>query len=114
MAKKKSQKVNKKGGNALRAALLAAQQNGGNLSAALQSLSKKEQQALFNNFTNTGKNQFLLGLLLGAGAAWVLSDEELRGKILRALMKAYGQLMGGVEEIKEQMADIQAEMAEEL
>ena len=114
MAKKKSQKASKKGGKALRAALLAAQQNGGNLSAALQSLSKKEQQALFNNFTNTGKNQFLLGLLLGAGAAWVLSDEELRGKILRALMKAYGQLMGGVEEIKEQMADIQAEMAEEL
>lgn len=114
MAKKKSQKANKKGGKALRTALLAAQQNGGNLSAALQSLSKKEQQALFNNFTNTGKNQFLLGLLLGAGAAWVLSDEELRGKILRALMKAYGQLMGGVEEIKEQMADIQAEMAEEL
>ena len=114
MAKKKSQKVNKKGGKALRAALFAAQQNGGNLSAALQSLSKKEQQALFNNFTNTGKNQFLLGLLLGAGAAWVLSDEELRGKILRTLMKAYGQLMGGVEEIKEQMADIQAEMAEEL
>ena len=112
MAKKKSQKANS--GKALRAALLAAQQNGGNLSAALQSLSKKEQQALFNNFTNTGKNQFLLGLLLGAGAAWVLSDEELRGKILRALMKAYGQLMGGVEEIKEQMADIQAEMAEEL
>ncbi len=114
MAKKKSPK--NKGGKALQAALLAAQQNGGNLSAALQSLSKKQQKNLFNGLTQTGnaKNQFLLGLLLGAGAAWVLSDEELRGKILRSLMKAYGQLMGGVEEIKEQMADIQAEMAQEL
>ena len=54
--------------------------------------------------------QFLVGALLGAGAAWVLSDEELRGKLLRAGMKLYGNLVGGFEEMKEQMADIRAEM----
>ncbi len=115
---KKSQKKNKKGGNALAAAFLEAQKNGGDFAAALQSLSKKEQQNLLGAptgaGTGNGKNQFLLGLLVGAGAAWILSDEELRGKVLRVLMKGYAQLAGGVEEIKEQMADIQAEMAQDL
>ena len=116
MVKKNKQKNTQKGGKALRAMLFAAQQNGGDWNAALQSLSKKQQKNLLGGFARTAnaQNQFLLGLLLGAGAAWVLSDEELRGKILRTLMKAYGSLMGSVEEIKEQMADIQAEMTQEL
>lgn len=57
--------------------------------------------------------QFLLGALLGAGAAWVLSDEELRGKLIRAAMKLYGGIAGGLEEMKEQMADIRAEVEAE-
>ena len=113
---KKSQKKNKNGGNALAAAFLEAQKNGGDFAAALGSLSKKQQKNLLGTVAGTGngKNQFLLGLLVGAGAAWILSDEELRGKVLRTLMKGYAQLAGGVEEIKEQMADIQAEMAQDL
>jgi hypothetical protein len=57
--------------------------------------------------------QFLLGLVLGAGATWVLSDEELRGKLLKAGMKLYANVAGGFEEIKEQMADIRAEVEAE-
>ena len=58
-------------------------------------------------------DQFLIGLALGAGAAWVLSDEELRGKMLKAGMKLYANVAGGFEELKEQMADIRAEVAAE-
>lgn len=58
-------------------------------------------------------DQFLLGLALGAAATYVLGDDALRGKIMRSGVKLYGTLMGGVEEMKEQMADIQAEMAAE-
>lgn len=54
--------------------------------------------------------QFLLGALLGAGAAWILADEELRGKVIKAGMKLYSGLAGGFEEMKEQMADIRAEL----
>lgn len=54
--------------------------------------------------------QLLLGLLLGAGAAWVLSDEELRGKLIKGGMKLYASLAGGLEEMKEQVADIRAEL----
>ncbi|MFB8829159.1 hypothetical protein ACE0DR_06700 [Azotobacter sp. CWF10] len=57
--------------------------------------------------------QFLLGAVLGATAAWVLADEELRGKLIKAGMKLYAGVAGGFEEMKEQMADIKAEVAAE-
>jgi hypothetical protein len=57
--------------------------------------------------------QFLMGLLVGAGAAWVLNDEELRGKLIKAGMKLYANVAGGFEELKEQMADLKAEVAAE-
>jgi len=58
-------------------------------------------------------DQFLMGLMIGAGAAWILSDEELRGKLIKAGMKLYTGVAGGFEEVKEQMADIRAEVAAE-
>lgn len=57
--------------------------------------------------------QFLMGLLIGAGAAWVLNDEKLRGKLIKAGMKLYANVAGGFEELKEQMADLKAEVAAE-
>ncbi len=59
----------------------------------------------------TGNQQFLLGALIGAGAAYVLADEALRAKLIRGGLELYTGVLGGIEEIKEQMADIQAEMA---
>lgn len=57
--------------------------------------------------------QFLLGAVIGAAAAWVLADEELRGKLIKAGMKVYAGIAGGFEEMKEQMSDIKAEVAAE-
>lgn len=57
--------------------------------------------------------QFVIGALLGAAAAYVLADEELRGKIMKSAMKVYTGLAGGVEEFKEQMADLKAEIEAE-
>jgi hypothetical protein len=57
--------------------------------------------------------QFIIGALIGAGAAYVLSDEELRGKIMKSAMKLYTGLAGGVEEFKEQIADLKAEIEAE-
>lgn len=57
--------------------------------------------------------QFILGALIGAAAAWVLSDEELRGKIVKSAIKLYTGVAGGFEEMKEQMADIRAEVEAE-
>lgn len=65
-------------------------------------------------FLRTGNSeQFLMGALLGVAAAWVLTDEELRGKILKGVMKVYAGAAGGFEEMKEQMADLKAEVEAE-
>jgi hypothetical protein len=39
-----------------------------------------------------------------------LSDEQLRRQIIRYALQAYGDIVGGLEELKEQVADIQAEI----
>ena len=57
--------------------------------------------------------QFILGALLGGAAAYVLADEELRNKLVKSVMKLYAGLTGGLEEFKEQMADLKAEVEAE-
>lgn len=57
--------------------------------------------------------QFLLGALVGAAAAYLLSDEELRGKLVKTGIKLYSGLAGSFEEMKEQMADLKAEVEAE-
>jgi hypothetical protein len=67
-------------------------------------------QGLAAHLPAQNTEQFLLGLLIGAGATWVLSDENLRGKLIKSALKLYSSIAGGVEEMKEQMADIKAEL----
>ncbi len=57
--------------------------------------------------------QLLLGLALGAAGAWVLSDAELRGKIMKGAMRIYAGMAAGMEEMKEQVEDLKAELAAE-
>lgn len=64
-------------------------------------------------FASRQTEQFLLGALLGAAGAYVLADEKLRNKIVKSLMKLYAGLSGGIEELKEQMADLKAEVEAE-
>lgn len=60
-----------------------------------------------------GSDRFLIGVVIGAAAAYVLSDEELRGRIMKSGMKLYAGLAGGLAEMKEQAADLQAELEAE-
>ena len=55
--------------------------------------------------------QFVIGALIGAAAVYVLGDEEMRAKLMRGMVKLYSGIASGFEEIKEQMADIKAEVA---
>lgn len=71
-------------------------------------LGRKQSGGLASLGTN---QQFLMGAVIGAAAAYLLTDEKLRAKLIRAGMQLYTGMAGGLEEIKEQMADIQAEMA---
>lgn len=80
--------------------------------SALEALLRQQQQPSGLAALTPGQ-QLMVGVLVGAGIAYVLGDEKLRGKLLRAAMRLYTQLASGFEEVKEQMADIQAELAAE-
>ena len=62
---------------------------------------------------NRQTEQFVIGALLGAAAVYVLGDEAMRTKLMKTAMKLYAGVAGGFEEVKEQMADIKAEVAAE-
>lgn len=59
---------------------------------------------------NSAPEQFLLGLLGGAGVAYVLSDEQLRRQIIRYGVQTYDSIAGGLAELKEEAADAHAEL----
>ena len=83
----------------------------------LAGLGRAELETLLGRRQPTGLaalgsgQQFLAGALLGAAVAYVFADEALRAKLIKGGMQLYAGLAGGFEEIREQMADIQAEMA---
>lgn len=107
MAKKKKDKGRKRLKRRDFERALLAQGNGGQLAG-------QGMLGSLNNLLPKGRNeQFLLGLLVGGAAAYVLSDEEIRGKLFKGAIQAYSSLMGGVAEIKEQMADLAAEVEAE-
>ena len=63
--------------------------------------------------SNRQMEQFILGLLLGGAAAYVLGDADKRARLMRMVMKLYAGVAGSVEEFKEQIADLKAEVAAE-
>lgn len=86
--------------------------NGGGLDMAmLDDLMRRQRAGTLASLP--ASQQLLTGVLIGMAAAWLLGDEKMRGKLMRAGMQLYTSLAGGFEEMKEQMADIQAEMAAE-
>lgn len=93
--------------------------NGANAPAGWNGAGPGNGGGLFGNLPSwipgtPAQQQFLVGLALGAGAAWVLGDEERRAALLKTAMKLYSGLAGGFEELKEQAADIRAEMDSQL
>ena len=91
-------KKGKKQGNKQKFAVVATPQNSGIFAALSKALPKK------------GRDQLLLGLLVGVTAAYVFGNEEVRAKLIRAGIALYTGLVGGLEELREQFADIQAEL----
>ncbi|MDR2032614.1 MAG: hypothetical protein LBP86_10285 [Azoarcus sp.] len=57
--------------------------------------------------------QFLVGAAVGAAVVYILSNEELRAKILKGGIDLYSSVAGGLAELREQMADIKAEIEAE-
>lgn len=66
-----------------------------------------QSQTPFLNFSN---ERFLKGLLIGAAAAYLLTNESVQRSAIKGVVKAWSMLQGGVEEIKERFHDAEAEI----
>ena len=55
--------------------------------------------------------RFALGLLLGAGAAYLLTNEEAQQAAIRTAVRGWQMMRGSVEELKERFRDAEAELA---
>jgi hypothetical protein len=67
----------------------------------------QSQTTPFFNFSN---DRFLKGLLIGAAAAYILTNESVQRTAIKGVVKAWSMLQGGVEEIKERFQDAEAEI----
>jgi len=66
-----------------------------------------QSQTPFLNFSN---ERFLKGLLIGAAAAYLLTNESVQRSAIKGVVKVWSMLQGGVEEIKERFHDAEAEI----
>ncbi|MGF1643022.1 MAG: YtxH domain-containing protein [Thiotrichales bacterium] len=55
-------------------------------------------------------DRFLKGLLIGAAAVYLLTNENLQRTAIKSAVKAWSLLQGGVEELKERFHDAEAEI----
>lgn len=56
-------------------------------------------------------DSLIKGLLIGAGAAYLLTNEKAQRTIIRAAVGLWGAVQGAVEEVKERVRDAEAEVA---
>ncbi len=59
------------------------------------------------------RDRFLKGLLIGAAATYLLTNESVQRSVIKGTVKAWSLLQGGVEELKERFHDAEAEVRAE-
>lgn len=69
-----------------------------------------QQNSSLLGFTSS---RFLKGMLIGAAAAYLLTNENVQRTAIKGAVKAWSLLQGGVEEIKERFHDAEAEIRAE-
>jgi hypothetical protein len=59
---------------------------------------------------NFGNDRFLKGLLIGAAATYLLTNESVQRTAIKAVVQVWSTLQGGIEEAKERFHDAEAEL----
>lgn len=62
---------------------------------------------------NVTQPAYLKGLLLGAGVALVVTNPTVQKALIGGAVRVWAAVQGGVEEIKEQIEDVKAELSRE-
>ena len=66
-----------------------------------------QQTSPFLNFSN---DRFLKGLLIGAAATYLLTNESVQRTAIKGVVQVWSALQGGIEEAKERFHDAEAEL----
>lgn len=66
-----------------------------------------QAQTPFFNFSN---ERFIKGLVIGAAAAYLLTNESVQRGAIKGLVKLWSAVQGGVAEVKERFHDAEAEL----
>lgn len=72
-----------------------------------------QSQSSGSNLLGFANERFFKGLLVGAAAAYLLTNESVQRTAIRAVVKAWSLVQGGVEELKERFHDAEAEVRAE-
>src|SRR6218665_3039424 len=64
-----------------------------------------------SSWVNVSHPDYLKGLALGAGVALVACNPAVRQAIISGAVKVWSAVQGGVEEVKEQIQDVKAELS---
>ncbi len=79
--------------------------------AASSQNAQAQQGAGLNWHQHPAADSLIKGLAVGAGAAYLLTNETAQRTILRTAVQIWSFLQGGVEELKERLHDAEAEVA---
>jgi hypothetical protein len=63
-----------------------------------------------SSFLNFGNDRFLKGLLIGAAATYLLTNESVQRTAIKGVVQVWSALQGGIEEAKERFHDAEAEL----
>jgi hypothetical protein len=67
----------------------------------------RQSQARADSFPS---DRFVKGLVIGAAAAYVLTNENIQRAAIKSAVQAWSTVQGGVEELKERFQDAEAEL----
>ncbi|MBK1646007.1 hypothetical protein CKO25_15390 [Thiocapsa imhoffii] len=63
-----------------------------------------------SSFFNFNNDRFLKGLLIGAAATYLLTNESVQRTAIKGVVQLWSAVQGGIEEAKERFHDAEAEL----
>ena len=71
------------------------------------------ETSTLQSWFNVTDVKYLAGLAVGAGIAYAATNETVQKAVVSGAVRMWAAVQGGVEEVKEQVQDIKAEMSRE-
>ena len=72
-----------------------------------------DQTRLLSGWFDFSNTSYIKGFLIAAGVTLIATNPKVRGAITHGAIKTWAALQGGVEEFKEKIHDVRAEMSQE-